>query len=108
MKYSLGISATQTDNYLSVNLEFGDEETLTPQYVKQAQITIKNKEGLELRTLSTLSEFSNSDGCFKLGTILFEEEVPYEIHAMVKTSKGTFKKSCIVMVMQNTITSEQF
>lgn len=106
--YSLGVSAIVTGRYLSMNLQFGDEETLNPEFVESLTVTLKNKENLELRTFETNSEFSNNDGCFKMGTVLFDEETPTKVYATAKTTLGNFQASCDVSTQPDTITSQQF
>lgn len=108
MAFALGASAVVTDRYLSMNIEFGDENAFTPELVKSIVVTIKTKEGLELRTLDTLSDFANSDGCFKLGTILYEEEKPSKVFVAAVTTKGKFKTECDVSTAPNTVTASQF
>ena len=108
MTYNLGVSASVTDRYLSINVEFGNEDSITPQFVKSILITLKTRDGLELRTLETLSDYANSDGCFKLGTILFDEEKPSSLFILADTTLGKFNTSCEVSIQPNTITSEQF
>jgi hypothetical protein len=102
--YYLGASATLTDRYLSVNIEFGDEFTLTPQFLKSANITLKSKDGTTLRTLETQTSYANADGCFKVGIVLFEEESPSHIYVVADTSQGLYTANCDIKTNPNTIT----
>jgi hypothetical protein len=101
--YFLGASATLTDRYLSVNIEFGDEHTLTPQFLKSANITLKSKDGTTLRTLETQTSYANADGCFKVGIVLFEEESPSHIYVVADTSQGLYTANCDIKTNPNTI-----
>jgi hypothetical protein len=110
MSYALSASATLTDNYLSINVEFGNDQAFTPELVRTILVTLKGKYNKNLRTLETSAEYSNSDGCFKLGTIMFDEELSgvSKVAVSAVTSMGDFKTSCDVLKAPDTITASQF
>lgn len=108
-KLALGISAIRTNRYLSIALEFGSEEFLRPDLVRDILITLKNKEGKTLRTLSSSNDFQNSDGTFIIGTVLFGEETPTEVFGcVIDSSKKKYLGQCQVVENVDTITGSQF
>jgi hypothetical protein len=108
-KLALGISAIRTNRYLSITLEFGSDEFLRPDLVKEIMVTLKNKQKKALRSLTSGQNFQNTDGSFILGSILFDEEEVVEVWGSVITNDGQkFRNRCVVVENVDTITSNQF
>jgi hypothetical protein len=106
---ALGISAIRTSRYLAITLEFGNDEFLRPDLVKEIIVTLKNKERKTLRSLTSGQDFQNSDGSFLIGTILFAEEDVTDVWGSVVTTDGQkFRNRCQVVENVDTISSNQF
>jgi hypothetical protein len=100
----LGCSARLVDRYLSMVVEYGDETACYPERVNDVTFSIKNKEGLTLRTLKVVGNYENSDGQFKAGMILFFEEAPVEVYALADTTDGIVTGKAQITKTPDTIT----
>lgn len=73
----LGVSAELIGSYLSIQIEYGDDQVLRPELVNLLRIALKNNQDVLLREWSLdCATFENSDGVYRSGTILSPQENP--------------------------------
>jgi hypothetical protein len=75
----LGASIVQNGNFLQINIEYGDEEFLHPEFIQRIDVSILNEQGLKLRGMSLPVDGVSSDGegKFRLGMVIDPVEEPY-------------------------------
>lgn len=99
MANTLGASAVLTGTLLSVNVEYGDDDFLHPEFVQRIEVKISNSEGLVLREMSTAVDGVSSDGegKFRLGMVIDPVEKPSQVVIVIKTSdRGTIQAQVAV------------
>lgn len=106
-KNKLVASATRTNRYVAVQLAYGSEDILHPEFVKELGVTLKNEQNITLRSIGPLTAlYANSDGFFKCSTVLSMEEQPVKAIVMVDTTdQGPLQIEIDVVEEANTITS---
>lgn len=108
MTMYLSSSCKKTGAYLSVNVDYGDADTLYPEKIIKLMVNISNKDNLVIRELELHGSYSNSDGKFEIGTILSPEELAYKVKVTAITEDGVFESLCDVVEQDNTITGSMY
>ena len=108
MTLYLSSSCKKTGNYLAVNVDYGDENTLYPEKIIKIMASISNRDNFVIRELELHGSYSNSDGTFEIGTILSPEEEAYKVKVTAVTEDGLFESGCDVVEQPNTITGSMY
>lgn len=105
---NISASATRTGQQVDMLIGYGDEDFLHPELIRVVRASLRAKNDLTIRDIGPLTaDYANSDGFFKFGTILSQEENPTKLVVSVEPTNGhTLTYTCPVVEEANTITSK--